>query len=247
MFNSINRRSFLAGLSGILGSALTRIFGLTRFDSLLEKQSNIVIDGQNEGSILQANHLRKQYLNKKYTFDNFIENENNKYAVKSALKVTESHKDLDFNPLLIYGCTGSGKTHLLHAIGNRIYKKQKNINIVLVTSEKFTCDYIMAIQKNKSVEFCKKYRAADILLIDDIQYFQHKMLTQEQLLHTFDELSMHGKQIVLTSDRLPSKMNHLSERLVCRFESGHLVHIHTTNFERTDTNQRSSASKKQRK
>jgi len=225
MVNSINRRSFLVGLSGIIGSAFTRISNLSRSDLLLEKQSNIVLDEKNEDSILQANCSMEQCLNKKYTFDNFIKNENNKYAVKSALKVSELNKDLDINPLLIYGSTGSGKTHLLHAIGNRIYKKQKNINIVLVTSEKFTLDYIMAIQKNRSVEFFKTYREADILLIDDIQYFQHKMLTQEQLLHTFDELRMHGKQIVITSDKLPSKINHLSDRLVSRFESGHIVCI----------------------
>jgi len=132
---------------------------------------------------------------------------------------------------LIYGGVGLGKTHLLHAIGNEILEKNNSAHIVLASSEKFTLDFISSIQKNKTIDFSKSYRQADVLLIDDIQFFQNKEQTQEQFFHTFNDLYQKGKQIVMTSDRLPNEMKGLTDRLVSRFESGLVVDIQPPDFE----------------
>jgi chromosomal replication initiator protein len=132
---------------------------------------------------------------------------------------------------VIYGGVGMGKTHLLHAIGNKIAKANTQENIVCASSEKFTLDFISSIQKNKTVEFSKSYRNADVLLIDDIQFFQGKEQTQEQFFHTFNELFQAGKQIVMTADRYPGEMLGLQDRLLSRFKSGLSVDIQPPDFE----------------
>ena len=124
-----------------------------------------------------------------------------------------------------------GKTHLLHAIGNGILNTDPRKKIVCASSEKFTLDFISSIQKNKTVEFSKMYRNADILLIDDIQFFQGKEQTQEQFFHTFNELFQSGKQIVLTADRYPGEMVGLQDRLLSRFKSGLAVDIQPPDYE----------------
>ena len=126
---------------------------------------------------------------------------------------------------------GLGKTHLLHAIGNYILEEKESARIVIASSEKFTMDFISSIQKNRTVDFSKTYRKADVLLIDDIQFFQKKEQTQEQFFHTFNDLYQQGKQIVMTSDRLPQEMNGLTDRLLSRFESGLVVDIQPPDFE----------------
>ena len=124
-----------------------------------------------------------------------------------------------------------GKTHLLHSIGNKILNSNNQKNIVCASSEKFTLDFISSIQKNKTVEFSKMYRNADVLLIDDIQFFQGKEQTQEQFFHTFNELFQSGKQIVMTADRYPGEMRGLQDRLLSRFKSGLSVDIQPPDFE----------------
>ena len=121
-----------------------------------------------------------------------------------------------------------GKTHLLHAIGNKVSKDNPQKKIVCASSEKFTLDFISSIQKNKTVEFSNSYRNADILLIDDIQFFQGKEQTQEQFFHTFNELFQSGKQIVMTADRYPGEMIGLQDRLLSRFKSGPVSYTHLT-------------------
>lgn len=170
-------------------------------------------------------------LNKRYTFPGFIEGTNNQFARAAAVAVAKSPGQQSFNPLLIYGGVGLGKTHLLHAIGNYIYSEGEASKIVIASSEKFTLDFISSIQKNKTVDFSKSYRKADVLLIDDIQFFQKKEQTQEQFFHTFNELYQKGKQIVMTSDRLPGEMSGLTDRLLSRFESGLVVDIQPPDFE----------------
>jgi chromosomal replication initiator protein len=135
-----------------------------------------------------------------------------------------------FNPLVIYGGVGMGKTHLLHAIGNKTITEKPGKTIVCASSEKFTLDFISSIQKNKTVEFSKSYRKADVLLIDDIQFFQGKEQTQEQFFHTFNELFQNGKQIVMTADRYPGEMVGLQDRLLSRFKSGLSVDIQPPRF-----------------
>lgn len=170
-------------------------------------------------------------LNRRYTFANYIEGSNNQFARAAALSVAKAPGNQSFNPLLIYGGVGLGKTHLLHAIGNFVLEEFEKSKLVIASSEKFTLDFISSIQKNRTVDFSKTYRKADVLLIDDIQFFQKKEQTQEQFFHTFNELYQHGKQIVMTADRLPSEMSGLTDRLLSRFESGLVVDIQPPDFE----------------
>ena len=170
-------------------------------------------------------------LNKEHTFQSFIEGSNNQFAKNAAQAVAENAGSQSFNPLIIYGGTGLGKTHLIHAIGNKVLENKSNQNIVIATSEKFTLDFVNGLRKNKTIEFAKEYRRADLLLIDDIQFFRGKEQTQEQFFHTFNELYQSGKQIVLTADRYPGEMKGLQDRLLSRFQSGLSVDIQPPDFE----------------
>ena len=170
-------------------------------------------------------------LNSKYTFNSYIEGSNNQFARAAAKSVSEEPGDQRFNPLIIYGGVGLGKTHLLHAIGNHLLNEREDLTVVCASSEKFTLDFISSIQKNKTVEFSKAYRRADVLLIDDIQFFQGKEQTQEQFFHTFNELYQSGRQIVMTADRYPGDMKGLTDRLLSRFKSGLSVDVQPPNFE----------------
>ena len=170
-------------------------------------------------------------LNKEHVFESFIEGSNNQFAKTAAEAVAENPGKQSFNPLIIYGGTGLGKTHLLHAIGNRVLETQPNKRIVIATSEKFTLDFVNGLRKNRTIEFAQQYRKADILLIDDIQFFRGKEQTQEQFFHTFNELYQAGKQIVLTADRYPGEMQGLQDRLLSRFQSGLSVDIQPPDFE----------------
>ena len=145
-------------------------------------------------------------LNSDHVFETFIEGANNQFAKTAAEAVAENPGKQSFNPLIIYGGTGLGKTHLLHAIGNRVLETTQDKRIVIATSEKFTLDFVNGLRKNRTVEFARHYRNADLLLIDDIQFFKGKEQTQEQFFHTFNELYQSGKQIVLTADRYPGEM-----------------------------------------
>ncbi len=181
----------------------------------------------------QANQEPQKHksLNEQYTLSSFIQGVHNEFARAAAKNVTENPGDQAFNPLVIYGGVGMGKTHLLHAIGNEIIKNKPQMNVVCASSEKFTLDFISSIQKNKTVEFSKSYRTADILLIDDIQFFQGKEQTQEQFFHTFNELFQSKKQIVMTADRYPGEMVGLQDRLLSRFKSGLSADIQPPDFE----------------
>jgi len=170
-------------------------------------------------------------INKRYVFDSFIEGSNNEFAKSAAESVAENPGNSSFNPLIIYGGVGLGKTHLLHAIGNNISTEQPRSRVVVVTSEKFTLDFVNSLRKNRTVEFAKQYRNADVLLIDDIQFFRGKEQTQEQFFHTFNTLYQSGKQIVMTADKYPGEMQGLQDRLLSRFQSGLSVDIQPPNFE----------------
>ena len=170
-------------------------------------------------------------LNSRYTFSTFIEGANNQFARAAATSAAETPGQPNFNPLVIYGGVGLGKTHLLHAIGNHIAHLRPELKIICATSEKFTLDFISSIQKNNTVEFSRRYRSVDVLLIDDVQFFQNKEQTQEQFFHTFNELYQSGKQIVLTADRYPGEMSGLQDRLLSRFRSGLAVDIQPPDFE----------------
>ena len=193
-------------------------------DLILEKKRSI------EQPIRNGLHKASQ-LNNRYIFDNYIEGKSNQLAKAASLSVAESPGQTPFNPLLIYSETGLGKTHLLQAIGNSLLEISPNSKIVYLTSEKFMLDFITAIQNNKSAEFSKQYRNVDMLLIDDVQFFQNKEQTQEQFFHLFNDLHHRGKQIVMTTDRHPNELRGLKNRLISRFQSGLIVDIQPPDLE----------------
>ena len=185
----------------------------------------------NNSAVVTKSQNRPRHLNSAYSFKRFIEGPNNQFAKAAAQKVSNTPGSQAFNPLVIYGGVGLGKTHLLHAIGNEIIETSPKTKIVIASSEKFTLDFISSIQKNNTAEFSKSYRIADVLLIDDIQFFQKKEQTQEQFFHTFNELYQLGKQIVMTADRYPGEMSGLQDRLLSRFQSGLSVDVQPPNYE----------------
>ena len=188
---------------------------------------SIVIDVQeteedsNENNQLELFQSPKQAspsrFNSLFTFDRFIVGNNNRFAFAAAEAVSKRPANA-YNPLYIYGSVGIGKTHLLHAIANEISKQ--NLNVVLVTSEKFTNDLINSLKNRSTSEFKNKYRSIDVLLIDDIQFLAGKESTQEEFFHTFNELHGQHKQIVITSDCPPNEIPTLQDRLKTRFSWG---------------------------
>lgn len=163
-------------------------------------------------------------LKKEFTFDSFVEGKSNELA-KAAAQQTTDNPGTVFNPLFIYGATGLGKTHLMHAVGNAMMEKNPEMRIVSVSSEKYVRDMVKALKENAMDDFKEAYRSADILLIDDIQFFAGKVQTQEEFFHTFNHLIDNHKQIILTCDRYPKEIKRLEERLKSRFESGLSVSI----------------------
>lgn len=169
-------------------------------------------------------------LNPQYTFETFVIGQNNELANAASTAVAKN-PGVQYNPLFIYGGVGLGKTHLMHAVGNKLLATNPNLKILYVTSEKFTNDYIASISTKKIDEFKRMYRNVDMLLIDDIQFIAGKEQTQEEFFHTFNELRDKGKQIVLTADRLPRDIPAIEQRLVSRFEWGMVADISAPNLE----------------
>lgn len=155
-------------------------------------------------------------INPKYTFDNFVVGSNNEYAHAASLAVAENPAEM-YNPLYLYGESGLGKTHLMHAISNHIFNNHLGKKVLYVTSEMFTNEIISAIMNGKTKQFRAKYRQVDVLLIDDIQFFQDKDTIQEEVFNTFNYLYDNNKQIVISSDRPPAELVGLDERLRTRF------------------------------
>ena len=176
-------------------------------------------------------YKRNSQLNERYSFNNFIEGKGNQFAKAAALSVSEIPGQSPFNPLLIYSSPGLGKTHLLQAIGNMVQDQNPHYKLIYITAERFMYDFITSIQKNKSSEFSKRYRSVDMLLVDDAQFFKKKEQTQEQFFHLFNSLYQNGKQIILTSDKHPNKMEGFTERLVSRFQSGLVIDIQPPDLE----------------
>lgn len=170
------------------------------------------------------------FLNPKYTFESFVVGNSNNFAHAAAQAVADDPGKA-YNPLFIYGGVGLGKTHLMHAIGHRILKNNPQARIIYITTETFTNDLIQSIQENSRVQFRNKYRTADVLIIDDIQFLVAKDRTQEEFFNTFNALHTYGKQIIISSDKPPKDLINLEDRLVSRFEGGLVADIQPPDLE----------------
>ncbi len=168
--------------------------------------------------------------NPRYLFDTFVVGESNRFAVAAAQAVAKTPGKA-WNPLFLHGDSGLGKTHLLHAIANAIHENTPGARVAIVTSERYTNDFVDALSKNTMADFRRKYRECGALLVDDVQFFAGRDKTAEEFFHTFNTLYEQNVQIVLSSDRSPKELKGLEERLCSRFEWGMRVHIDTPEFE----------------
>ncbi len=175
----------------------------------------------------QATHPNLRY---DYIFENFVIGENNSFAANAAVAISKN-PGTAYNPCLVYGGVGLGKTHLLQSIGNAAFNEFESLKIVYVTAENFTNEFIQAIGEKRTPQFKNKYRNVDILLIDDIHFLQNKTQTQEELFHTFNALYDANKQMVFTCDRPVSELKQLTDRLRSRFERGLNVDLQPPSFE----------------
>ena len=169
-------------------------------------------------------------LNPKYSFSNFVVGSSNQFAHAAALAIT-THPAIAYNPLFLYGAVGLGKTHLLHAIGNKICENNPESRVRYISAESFTVDLIESIKRDKMPMFRKRYRPLDVLLVDDIQFIAGKERTQEEFFYTFNALYESHKQLVISSDRYPKDIQKMEERLQSRFESGLVADINTPDLE----------------
>ncbi len=185
--------------------------------------SGKLVDKKSEGSNTFA--ARERFyplldLNKDFTFDTFVEGRSNQLARAAAVQVSENIGGSSYNPLLLYGGVGLGKTHLMHAVGNSIAERHPNLKVAYMYSQRFMEDMVRAIEHGTMSDFTQYYRSVDVLLMDDIQFLAKGMKTQEEFFHVFNRLQDDGSQIVLTCDRYPKEIEGLEERLESRFVWG---------------------------
>ncbi len=233
----VHKKHLKENYNDLVEEIFTEIIGSTfNFEYLIEEdlvnnveiQSNNVLSAENDPTF-------ESNLDPRYTFENFIVGESNKFAKATSIAVAEQPGFM-YNPLFIYGSSGLGKTHLMHAIGNYIYKTTHK-KVLYVTSEKFVDDFLNIYRKNNdntnfdTVEkFKRKYRDIDVLMIDDIQYLEIANKTQQEFFNTFNELHCNNKQIVISSDRSPDDLKKLEERLRTRFNWGLTIDILPPDF-----------------
>lgn len=198
--------------------------------TVLPARKPVVASGIKNSLIRKSTQNIAGHLNPLYCFDNFVVGSNNSLSYAAALAVAQDPGKL-YNPLFIYGGSGLGKTHLMHAIGNEIHKKNSNAQILYQTSDCFVNEFINAIRFNKMHAFQQKYRALDLLLLDDVQFISNKEQTQEVFFHIFNVLHDSQKQIVFTSDLFPRQIQGLAERLRSRLEWGLVTDIQKPQLE----------------
>lgn len=228
--SEFQRDIILKNYSEVLNEAFTETLGFGVILRIIPLDS---ADETDSAPIVKRKELEQSFSNAEYdyTFDTFIVGHSNEFAYAACTAVAENPGGT-YNPLFIHGPSGLGKTHLITAISNEIKIKRPDMNIIYVTGEAFTNELINAIQQKKDTSpFHEKYRSADILLVDDVQFIAGKDSTQEEFFHTFNELHKVGKQIVLTSDRPPKDIKTLEDRIRNRFEWGLIADISKPDFE----------------
>jgi len=216
----------------LLTDSVSQITFLTDGENhVKEPESKPVTNIKSYPQPVQSTSFPQPVLNKRFTFETFVVGSANEFAKSAALAVAESPGKTKFNPLLIYGGVGLGKTHLLQGIGNYLLSLGSMYKVTYVTSEEFYLDFIDAIKNNNTKEFTAKFRTSDALLMDDVQFFAGKESTQEEFFFIFNTLYQNGKQIVLTSDQPPGSLQGLHDRLISRFQWGLCVDIQPPNLE----------------
>lgn len=190
-------------------------------------------NGTNGHPAKSAESAAQSNLNPRYRFENFVEGDCNSFARAACLAISDLSRPTLWNPLLIYGGTGLGKTHLLQSIGNRVLSVRRNdgIRVRYVSSERFTQDFIQSVRSQQGSEFADKYRNVDLLLVDDIQFFATKERTQTEFFHAFNALHQSGRRIVMTSDRPVHELTGFDDRLVSRFDSGLVTNVNPPTYE----------------
>ena len=181
-------------------------------------------------SVIRMERPRHAQLNPEYRFSRFVEGDGNSFALNAAVAIAKN-PGRAYNPCLIYGGVGLGKTHLLQAIGNDVYQEYRDLKVVYVTVETFTNEFIQSIKDKTGHRFKNRYRSADVLLIDDVQFLQGKTETQQELFHTFNTLYDANKEMVFSSDRPVSELKSLPDRLINRFERGLNIDLQPPNYE----------------
>lgn len=214
--------------SGVLKEAFEAVLGI-------ELEIEFKVEDQSQHENVAAQPEEKTHKSNdpysQYNFENFIVGSSNKLAHAASWRVATAQVGSVYNPLFIYGHSGLGKTHLMMAIRNELKKQNKGINIVYTTSENFLNEFVQCMTTKDNKPFRDKYRSADALFIDDIQFFKGKTETQVEFFHTFNDLVNAGKQIVITSDRPPKEIDGLDERIKTRFESGLIADIQPPDIE----------------
>lgn len=221
--------------SDYINGALNKTFGngFKLSYSILEKDTRefLKLGPARSPYVAGQSPPRDSHLNSRYTFDNFIEGDCNSFAKAAALAVAEAPGKTRFNPLVIIGGVGLGKTHLIQAIGNFAVQNKTSRRTIYASSEKFTLDFITSIRENRTTTFSNLYRSADILLVDDVQFLEGKERTQMEFFHTFNTLYNAGKQVVLTMDCPPSELTRTEARLISRYQCGLVADIQPPDLE----------------
>ena len=221
--SEFRRSTIVNRYSAMIQDALKEIF---------DSDAKLIVFGEKELNAFKNRGKMTTSIdfNPQFTFDNFVVGPSNRFAHSASIAVSKTPGQV-YNPLFIWGPPGVGKTHLLYAIANGIRKGNPNANIVYIKGDQFTNELVDAIRNGKNIEFRSKYREADLFLIDDVQFIAGKESTQEEFFHTFNKLYEEHKQIVMTSDRKPSDMATLEDRLRTRFEWGLTMDIQPPDYE----------------
>jgi chromosomal replication initiator protein len=217
------------GSSGLMAGATDRVVEVPKQSAQVNHQP-VSQPKVREPAVVEGSIKHSNRLNADFRFENFVEGKSNQLARAAAQRVSEKPGS-EYNPLFLYGDTGLGKTHLMHAVGNQIRSHNPNAKIIYVHSERFVADMVKALQLNAIADFKRVYRNVDALLIDDIQFFAGKEKSQEEFFHTFNSLLEGGQQIILTSDRYPKEIDNMEDRLKSRFGWGLTVRLEPPELE----------------